>query len=107
MHPEHASSALLVKRGRSQCNAGSGPRKTANRIACRIAKLEVEVTDVKRERDELRVQLAREKAEAAVLREMLRLANTGSTEKSQIMLSSRRFQPRKIWPRQFDCTNTN
>lgn len=86
MRPERASSELLLKRSRSQCKTESGQREKTNRIACRIAKLEVEVTDVKRERDELRAQLAREKAEAAALREMLRLTNTGSAEESQIML---------------------
>ena len=57
--------------------AKRGPKKRANRAAYNIAKLEVEVTDMRRERDELRDQLARKKAEAATLREMLQLPNSG------------------------------
>ncbi|KAJ3492736.1 hypothetical protein NLG97_g5181 [Lecanicillium saksenae] len=67
------------------------PRTQRNKVAAqkyrqkkldRIAELEVEVTDVKRERDELRIQLAKQEAETAALREMLRLASSGKMEAS-------------------------
>lgn len=51
-----------------------------NRVADRITQLEAEATGLKRETDELRMQLAKEVAETAALREMLRLANPGGRD---------------------------
>ncbi len=67
----------MLERSHSKVGAKGRPKKRVNRVAYNIAKLEVEVIDMRRERDKLRDQLARKKAEAATLREMLKLPNSG------------------------------
>jgi len=62
-----ADQDLLVKRHRNNLAA----KKYRQKKVDRIKELEDEVTDIKRERDELRIRLARQEAETAALREML------------------------------------
>lgn len=75
---KHVEPDVLLKRQRNKVAAQKYRQKKLDRIA----ELEVEVTDVKRERDELRIQLAKQEAETAALREMLKLANPGAFEGS-------------------------
>ena len=63
----------LLKRQRNNVAA----RKYRQKKVDRIKELEEEVDDIKRERDDLRIRLARQEAETAALREMLRLGNPG------------------------------
>ncbi|OAQ96789.1 hypothetical protein LLEC1_02832 [Akanthomyces lecanii] len=70
---KHVDPEVALKRQRNKVAAQKYRQKKLDRIA----ELEVEVTDVKRERDELRIQLAKQEAETAALREMLKLANPG------------------------------
>ncbi|TQV92322.1 hypothetical protein V2A60_007012 [Cordyceps javanica] len=72
----HVDPELLLKRQRNKVAAQKYRQKKLDRIA----ELELEVTDVKRERDELRIQLAKQEAETAALREMMKLANPGMLE---------------------------
>ena len=58
---------ILVKRHRNNIAA----KKYRQKKVDRIKELEDEVDHVKRERDELRIKLARQEAETAALREML------------------------------------
>jgi hypothetical protein len=58
---------LLIKRHRNNIAA----KKYRQKKVDRIKELEDEVADVKRERDDLRIRLARQEAETAALREML------------------------------------
>jgi hypothetical protein len=58
---------LLVKRHRNNIAA----KKYRQKKVDRIKELEDEVADIKREREELRIRLARQEAESAALREML------------------------------------
>ncbi len=62
-----ADQDLLVKRHRNNIAA----KKYRQKKVDRIKELEDEVSDIKRERDELRIRLARQEAETAALREML------------------------------------
>jgi len=64
----------LLKRQRNNVAA----RKYRQKKVDRIKELEEEVDHVKQERDDLRIRLARQEAETAALREMLRLGNPGS-----------------------------
>ncbi|KAJ6787721.1 hypothetical protein PWT90_03469 [Aphanocladium album] len=75
---KHVDPELLLKRQRNKVAAQKYRQKKFDRIA----ELELEVTDVKRERDDLRIQLAKQEAETAALREMLRLASSGKMEES-------------------------
>jgi beta-glucosidase len=52
------------------------PRSTARKID-RIQELEEEVDQIKREREELRLMLAKRDAEVGMLREMLAMAKQG------------------------------
>lgn len=70
---KHVDPEVALKRQRNKVAAQKYRQKKLDRIS----ELEVEVTDVKRERDELRIQLAKQEAETAALREMLKLANPG------------------------------
>lgn len=63
----------LVKRQRNNIAA----KKYRQKKIDRIEELEQEVDVVKKERDELRIRLARQEAETAALREMLKLATAG------------------------------
>ncbi|KAJ2982810.1 hypothetical protein NQ176_g1128 [Zarea fungicola] len=64
---------LALKRLRNKVAAQKYRQKKLDRIS----ELEMEVAEVKSERDELRIQLAKQEAETAALREMLNLANPG------------------------------
>ncbi|OAA71877.1 Basic-leucine zipper (bZIP) transcription factor [Akanthomyces lecanii RCEF 1005] len=70
---KHVDPEVALKRQRNKVAAQKYRQKKLDRIS----ELEVEVTDIKRERDELRIQLAKQEAETAALREMLKLANPG------------------------------
>jgi hypothetical protein len=59
---------ILAKRERNNIAA----KKYRQKKVDRIKELEDEVEEVRRERDELRIRLARQEAETAVLREVLR-----------------------------------
>jgi len=63
--PDHQDA--LIKRHRNNIAA----KKYRQKKVDRIKELEDEVGEVKRERDELRIKLARQEAETAALREML------------------------------------
>lgn len=63
----------LVKRHRNNMAA----KKYRQKKVDRIQELEEEVDQVRQERDELRIQLARQEAETAALREMLKMAASG------------------------------
>jgi len=63
----------LLKRQRNNFAA----RKYRQKKVDRIKELEDEVDEIKRERDDLRIRLARQEAETAALRDMLRLGNPG------------------------------
>ncbi|KAI2615076.1 hypothetical protein GGR54DRAFT_613971 [Hypoxylon sp. NC1633] len=56
-------------------------RKYRQKRIDRISELESELRDIKQERDDLRIRLARQEAEAAALRSMLQL-NSGKNAKS-------------------------
>ncbi|KAK0726845.1 hypothetical protein B0T26DRAFT_617127, partial [Lasiosphaeria miniovina] len=60
---------LVAKRQRNNVAA----KKYRQKKLDRIQELEEEVDEVKRERDELRISLARKEAETAALREMLKM----------------------------------
>ncbi|KAK0612477.1 hypothetical protein B0T17DRAFT_466869, partial [Bombardia bombarda] len=60
---------VLVKRQRNNVAA----KKYRQKKMDRIEELEHEVKEVKEERDELRIRLARQEAETAALREMLKM----------------------------------
>lgn len=60
---------LALKRQRNNIAA----KKYRQKRIDRITELEEEVDEVKRERDELRIKLARQEAETAALREMLKM----------------------------------
>ncbi|KAK3372610.1 hypothetical protein B0H63DRAFT_513983 [Podospora didyma] len=62
----------VVKRQRNNAAA----KKYRQKKIDRIQELEEEVDDVKRERDDLRIKLARQEAETAALREMLKMATS-------------------------------
>lgn len=66
---------VALKRARNNIAA----KKYRQKKIDRITELETEVADVKMERDELRVQLARYEAETVALRDLLRLANVKSS----------------------------
>lgn len=53
-------------------------RKYRQKRIDRISELETELTGVKQERDDLRIRLARQEAEAAALRSMLQLKSTAA-----------------------------
>lgn len=67
--PADADAELSLKRQRNNIAA----KKYRQKRIDRIEELESEVEAVKRERDELRIKLARQEAETAALREMLKL----------------------------------
>ncbi|OAA59373.1 Basic-leucine zipper (bZIP) transcription factor [Cordyceps fumosorosea ARSEF 2679] len=69
---------LLLKRQRNKVAAQRYRQKKLDRIA----ELEGEVADVSRERDDLRVRLAKQEAETAALRDMLKLVNPGMVKDS-------------------------
>ncbi|KAF3071283.1 putative b-zip transcription factor idi-4 protein [Daldinia childiae] len=73
--PVDAVTALKRKRN----NAAA--RKYRQKRIDRISELETELRSVKDERDELRLRLARQEAEAATLRSLLQM-NSGKGEKS-------------------------
>lgn len=75
---KHIDPELLLKRQRNKVAAQKYRQKKLDRIS----ELELEVTDIKRERDELRIKLVKQEAETAALREMLRLANPGTLNES-------------------------
>ncbi|KAM3434603.1 hypothetical protein NHJ13734_005946 [Beauveria thailandica] len=77
-HRKHADPEVLLKRQRNKVAAQKYRQKKLDRIT----ELEVEVSGLKRERDELRIQLAKQEAETAALREMLRLKKPGMLEDS-------------------------
>lgn len=64
---------MLVKRQRNNVAA----KKYRQKKVDRITELEEEVDEVKKERDELRILLARQEAETKALREMLKLRMKG------------------------------
>ena len=55
-------------------------RKYRQKKVDRIKELEDQVEEVKRERDELRIRLARQEAETAALREILKLKGSGDLQ---------------------------
>ena len=55
-------------------------RKYRQKRIDRIAELEAQLSDVKQERDDLRIRLARQEAEAAALRSMLQMKATGGSK---------------------------
>lgn len=61
---------IIVKRQRNNIAA----KKYRQKKIDRIEELEAEVDEIKKERDELRIQLAKREAETAALREMLKMA---------------------------------
>ncbi|KAK3695734.1 hypothetical protein B0T22DRAFT_115308 [Podospora appendiculata] len=65
----------LVKRQRNNIAA----KKYRQKKVDRIEQLEAELDEVKSERDELRIRLARQEAETGALREMLRLKMGGGS----------------------------
>ncbi|KAK0633925.1 hypothetical protein B0T14DRAFT_508049 [Immersiella caudata] len=67
---------VLVKRQRNNVAA----KKYRQKKIDRIEELEEEVDEVKKERDELRIRLARQEAETKALREMLKLKMGGNPE---------------------------
>ncbi len=69
-----ADPEAVLKRQRNNVAA----KKYRQKKIDRIKELEDEVEAVKRERDELRIRLARQEAETEALREVLRLQNSGS-----------------------------
>ncbi|KAK3331498.1 hypothetical protein B0H66DRAFT_614036 [Apodospora peruviana] len=69
---------VIVKRQRNNLAA----KKYRQKKIDRIQELEEEVDDVKKERDELRIRLARQEAETAALREMLKMASRSSSSES-------------------------
>ncbi|KAK3367360.1 hypothetical protein B0T24DRAFT_635652 [Lasiosphaeria ovina] len=69
---------LVAKRQRNNVAA----KKYRQKKLDRIQELEEEVDEVKRERDELRISLARKEAETAALREMLKMATANSAKGS-------------------------
>lgn len=71
--PDVESSDVLIKRQRNN----EAARKYRQKRIDRIKELEDEVAEVKGERDELRLQLARQEAENAALREMLKMSGSG------------------------------
>lgn len=77
-HRKHADPEVLLKRQRNKVAAQKYRQKKLDRIT----ELEVEVSGLKRERDELRIQLAKQEAETAALRDMLRLTKPGMLEES-------------------------
>jgi len=66
---------VVVKRQRNNVAA----KKYRQKKIDRIQELEEEVDDVKKERDELRIRLARQEAETKALREMLKLKIGGDS----------------------------
>lgn len=62
---------VILKRQRNNVAA----RKYRQKRIDRIDELEAEVEDIKKERDELRLQLARQEAETAALKMMLQMKN--------------------------------
>ncbi|KAM7183927.1 hypothetical protein V8F20_012426, partial [Naviculisporaceae sp. PSN 640] len=60
---------IIVKRQRNNIAA----KKYRQKKIDRIEELEAEVDEIKKERDELRIQLAKREAETAALREMLKM----------------------------------
>ncbi|EJP62638.1 b-ZIP transcription factor IDI-4 [Beauveria bassiana ARSEF 2860] len=77
-HRKHADPEVLLKRQRNKVAAQKYRQKKLDRIT----ELEVEVSGLKRERDELRIKLAKQEAETAALRDMLRLTKPGMLEES-------------------------
>lgn len=73
VYHRHVDPELALKRQRNKVAAQKYRQKKLDRIS----ELELEVAEVKSERDELRIQLAKQEAETAALREMLKLANPG------------------------------
>jgi predicted nucleic acid-binding Zn-ribbon protein len=73
--PDDTSDVLL----RRQRNNLAAKRYRQKKID-RIEELEGEVEAVKRERDELRIRLARQEAEVAALREMLQMKVGGGSK---------------------------
>ncbi|KAI8962058.1 hypothetical protein F5Y11DRAFT_366169 [Daldinia sp. FL1419] len=76
-HSPPVDPATALKRQRNNAAA----RKYRQKRIDRIHELETELKSVKDERDELRLRLARQEAEAATLRSMLQM-NSGKGEKS-------------------------
>ena len=66
---------VLVKRQRNNVAA----KKYRQKKIDRIQELEEEVDEVRKERDELRIRLARQEAETKALREMLKLKMGGNS----------------------------
>lgn len=66
-----AEPEVAIKRQRNNIAA----RKYRQKRLDRISELEAEVEDVKQERDDLRIRLARQEAESAALREILKMSN--------------------------------
>ncbi|KAI1780329.1 hypothetical protein F4818DRAFT_395383 [Hypoxylon cercidicola] len=76
-HSPPVDSATALKRQRNNVAA----RKYRQKRIDRISELEAELKDVKEERDDLRIRLARQEAEAAALRSMLQM-NSGKSTRS-------------------------
>ncbi|AEO61235.1 hypothetical protein MYCTH_2135800 [Thermothelomyces thermophilus ATCC 42464] len=70
--PEDVDPEILDRRYRNNLAAKRYRQKKIDRIE----QLEKEVTDLKQERDDLRIRLARQEAEVAALREMLKMKNS-------------------------------
>ncbi|KAK0725878.1 hypothetical protein B0H67DRAFT_571788 [Lasiosphaeris hirsuta] len=66
---------VLVKRARNNVAA----KKYRQKKLDRISELEEEVDEVKKERDDLKVKLARREAEVEALREMLKMVQAGKS----------------------------
>ncbi|KAL2157849.1 hypothetical protein VTH06DRAFT_4902 [Thermothelomyces fergusii] len=69
--PEDVDPEILDRRYRNNLAAKRYRQKKIDRIE----QLEKEVSDLKQERDELRIRLVRQEAEVAALREMLKMTN--------------------------------
>ncbi|KAH7040601.1 uncharacterized protein B0I36DRAFT_12917 [Microdochium trichocladiopsis] len=74
---EHEDPDVLLKRQRNNIAA----RKYRQKRIDRIDELEAEVEEIKKERDDLRLRLARQEAETAALKLMLQMKNDEAAKK--------------------------
>ncbi|KAJ1338085.1 cyclic AMP-dependent transcription factor ATF-2 [Microdochium nivale] len=76
--PAKTDPDVLLKRQRNNVAAHKYRQKRIDRIT----ELETEVEDIKKERDDLRIKLARQEAETAALKLMLQMQNGGGAAKA-------------------------
>ncbi|KAI0182090.1 hypothetical protein GGR52DRAFT_568293 [Hypoxylon sp. FL1284] len=87
--PDSSSRGHTPKtQGRSPVDPATALKRQRNNVAARkyrqkridrISELETELKEVKEERDDLRIRLARQEAETAALRSMLRISSGKDT----------------------------